>query len=177
MATSIKRQYIDLAGVDFKNDESLVNLNRSPDALNIYKDYTTEGNCIQSRPGYRKLAELDTNSINGIYIYSTNKALVHSGTKLYLWNNFPTVPSTQNLIMLSETTPRLCVQRGDIHTSVDGFAHSETPGSKDVCSSPGIIAACRVLHRLPVPRHPPCARGILRDRIGPAGYPRVAKIN
>lgn len=103
MATSIKRQYIDLAGVDFKNDESLVNLNRSPDALNIYKDYTTEGNCIQSRPGYRKLAELDTNSINGIYIYSTNKALVHSGTKLYLWNNFPTVPSTQNLIMLSET--------------------------------------------------------------------------
>lgn len=66
---------------------------------------------------------------------------------------------------------------GDIHTAVDGFAHSETPGSKDVCSSPGIIAACRVLHRLPVPRHPPCARGILRDRIGPAGYPRVAKIN
>lgn len=70
--------------------------------------------------------------------------------------------------------PRLCVQRGDMHTAVHGFAHSETPGSKDVCSSPGIIAACRVLHRLPVPRHPPCARGILRDRIGPAGYPRVA---
>lgn len=68
MATSIKRQYIDLAGVDFKNDESLVNLNRSPDALNIYKDYTTEGNCIQSRPGYRKLAELDTNSIM-VYTY------------------------------------------------------------------------------------------------------------
>ena len=61
-----------------------------------------------------------------------------------------------------------------MHTAVHGFAHSETPGSKDVCSSPGIIAACRVLHRLPVPRHPPCARGILRDRIGPAGYPRVA---
>ena len=57
------------------------------------------------------------------------------------------------------------------------IGHSETPGSKDVCSSPGIIAACRVLHRLPVPRHPPCARGILRDRSGPAGYPRVAKIN
>ena len=29
----------------------------------------------------------------------------------------------------------------------------------------------------PVPRHPPCARGILRDRIGPAGYPRVANKN
>ena len=68
--------------------------------------------------------------------------------------------------------------------SAGGYAHCcawvrpfGDPGSKDVCSSPGIIAACRVLHRLPVPRHPPCARGILRDRIGPAGYPRVAKIN
>ncbi len=40
------------------------------------------------------------------------------------------------------------------------------PRSKDVCSSPGIIAACRVLHRLPVPRHPPCARGIFA---GPHG--------
>ncbi len=47
--------------------------------------------------------------------------------------------------------PTLCVRGGDMHTAVHGFAHSETPGSKDVCSSPGIIAACRVLHRLPVP--------------------------
>ncbi len=50
MATSVKRQYTNLAGVDFKNDESLVNLNRSPDALNVYKDYSAEGNCIQTRP-------------------------------------------------------------------------------------------------------------------------------
>ncbi len=38
-----------------------------------------------------------------------------------------------------------------------GFPHSEIPGSKLVCSSPGLIAAYRVLHRLLVPRHPPCA--------------------
>ena len=38
------------------------------------------------------------------------------------------------------------------------FPHSETPGSKAVCASPGTIAACRVLRRLPVPRHPPRAR-------------------
>ena len=83
-------------------------------------------------------------------------------------------PGTEMFQFPGLSSPRLCVQRGDMHTAVHGFAHSETPGSKDVCSSPGIIAACRVLHRLPVPRHPPCARGILRDRIGPAGYPRVA---
>ena len=33
--------------------------------------------------------------------------------------------------------------------------HSEIPGSKPVCGSPRLIAACHVLHRLSVPRHPP----------------------
>ena len=37
-----------------------------------------------------------------------------------------------------------------------GFAHSEIPGSKLICSSPRLIAAYRVLHRLSAPRHPPC---------------------
>ena len=39
-----------------------------------------------------------------------------------------------------------------------GLPHSETRGSKDVCSSPRTIAACRVLHRRPAPpgiRHGP----------------------
>ena len=35
-----------------------------------------------------------------------------------------------------------------------GFSHSEIRGSKDVDSSPRLIAACHVLHRLSVPRHP-----------------------
>ena len=38
-----------------------------------------------------------------------------------------------------------------------GFPHSEISGSKDICSSPKLIAACHVFHRLLVPRHPPCA--------------------
>ena len=38
-----------------------------------------------------------------------------------------------------------------------GLPHSETSGSKLVCSSPEIIAACHVLHRLSAPRHPPFA--------------------
>ena len=97
MATPIKRQYTNLAGVDFKNDESLVNLNRSPDALNVYKDYTAEGNCIETRPGYSKLAEFDGN-INGLYIYDSTTALVHAGTKLYLWDNFPSEPNEPELL-------------------------------------------------------------------------------
>ena len=38
-----------------------------------------------------------------------------------------------------------------------GFPHSEIFGSTLVCSSPKLIAACRVLHRLLAPRHPPYA--------------------
>ena len=37
------------------------------------------------------------------------------------------------------------------------FPHSEIPGSKDICSSPRLIAAYHVFHRLLVPRHSPCA--------------------
>ena len=36
-----------------------------------------------------------------------------------------------------------------------GLPHSDIPGSKLVCSSPGLIAACHVLHRLLAPRHSP----------------------
>jgi hypothetical protein len=35
-----------------------------------------------------------------------------------------------------------------------GLPHSEIPGSKPVHSSPGLIAAYHVLHRLYAPRHP-----------------------
>ena len=38
-----------------------------------------------------------------------------------------------------------------------GFPHSEISGSKLICSSPKLIAACHVLHRLLMPRHSPCA--------------------
>lgn len=106
MATSIRRQYIDLAGIDLKNDESLVNLNRSPDALNIYKDYSTEGNCIQTRPGFSKIANFDGN-INGLYFYNS-KALVHAGTKLFLWDNFPSMPEEEDILFDSMNDEKSC---------------------------------------------------------------------
>ena len=42
-----------------------------------------------------------------------------------------------------------------------GFPHSDTHGSAPVCGSPWLFAACRVLLRLPVPRHPPRALSCL----------------
>ena len=38
-----------------------------------------------------------------------------------------------------------------------GLSHSEIFGSKVICTSPKLIAAYHVLHRLREPRHPPCA--------------------
>jgi hypothetical protein len=51
-----------------------------------------------------------------------------------------------------------------------GFPHSDMPGSRPMCGSPGLIAAYRVLPRLVMPRHPSCARirlaGPFRARAG-----------
>ena len=41
--------------------------------------------------------------------------------------------------------------------SSGGFPHSDICGSLLICSSPQLVAACHVFHRLSVPRHPPCA--------------------
>ena len=38
-----------------------------------------------------------------------------------------------------------------------GFPHSDIPGSTPACGSPRLFAACHVLLRQSVPRHPPCA--------------------
>ena len=95
--TSIKRTYTNFRGVDFANDPGIVNISRSPDALNVWKNYSdTQGSCIETRPGYSKLADFSY-KINGFYVYN-NKALIHSGTNLYLWTNFPDTPATSQLL-------------------------------------------------------------------------------
>ena len=42
-----------------------------------------------------------------------------------------------------------------------GFPHSDILGSKVICTSPKLLAAYHVLHRLPEPRHPPFALNLL----------------
>ena len=54
-----------------------------------------------------------------------------------------------------------------IQSSRIGLPHSEICGSIRICQSPQLIAAYHVLHRLPEPRHPPCALNhfLFADRI------------
>jgi hypothetical protein len=58
--------------------------------------------------------------------------------------HFPTLSSTAYVF-----------SGGFSRISQRGFPHSEIPGSKPICGSPGLIAAYRVLHRLLMPRHSP----------------------
>ena len=60
--------------------------------------------------------------------------------------------------------PRLESRVAALHAA--GLPHSETRGSRAACASPRIIAACRVLHRLAEPRHPPMRPFLLAPRPG-----------
>lgn len=51
----------------------------------------------------------------------------------------------------------LCIYAWMTTSSVDGLPHSGICGSKIVCISPQLIAACHAFHRHLVPRHPLCA--------------------
>ena len=79
----ITRNYTDFRGVDFTDRE--VSLHRSPDSLNLWKDYKKLGKCIETRPDIELVATYD-NTIYGLFFYrvgNTEMMIVHSGTKLY----------------------------------------------------------------------------------------------
>lgn len=78
----ISRIYSGFRGVDFRGEE--INLVRSPDSLNVWKDYK-ETESIRTRPGLDILYSFD-DAVYGIFFYevgSVKLTLVHSGTKLY----------------------------------------------------------------------------------------------
>ena len=56
-----------------------------------------------------------------------------------------------------KTAQAFCPPSSDTCHPITGLPHSEIPGSKPAHGSPGLIAACHVLHRLCMPRHPPNA--------------------
>lgn len=110
-AIGVKRTYADFAGVDFMNDSTFVLPNRSPDALNVWKNYTDEqGGCIETRPGFKKIAEglapigATHSNILGLYIYTSGTALVHCYNSLWKWTNFPETPVTGTTINVLTNT-------------------------------------------------------------------------
>lgn len=78
----VSRIYSNFRGVDFRGEE--INLVRSPDALNMWKDYR-ETESIRTRPAMSLLTAF-SDGINGIFFYK-DSMLVHSGTSLYKVEN------------------------------------------------------------------------------------------
>lgn len=78
----ISRVYANFRGVDFRGEE--INLVRSPDSLNMWKDYRkTES--IRTRPSMELFESFD-DTIYGIFFYKVggiDMTIVHSGTNLY----------------------------------------------------------------------------------------------
>lgn len=74
----VSRIYGNFRGVDFRGEE--INLVRSPDSLNVWKDYK-ETDSIRTRPGI-KLDVAFTETVYGVYFFNGEK-IIHSGTKLY----------------------------------------------------------------------------------------------
>ena len=90
--------YQGFRGVDFFNET--VQTYRSPDCVNMWKNYTSSSKGVETRPGMTKLASLGL-EIFGLFFYEVGnekQVLVHYGTKLAKWNNFPEIPTQENLI-------------------------------------------------------------------------------
>ena len=74
----ISRIYSNFRGVDFRGEE--INLVRSPDSLNVWKDYR-ETESIRTRPGMDLKVSFDA-PVYGVFFYK-DLMLVHSGSGLY----------------------------------------------------------------------------------------------
>src|SRR5919197_6283431 len=77
--------------------------------------------------------------------------------------SFP--PGTEMVHFPGFARARLWIQRTVRRFYHRGVPHSEIPGSKPACGSPRLIAACHVLLRLLLPRHPPCALSSLTIKL------------
>lgn len=79
----IVRNYANFRGVDFSNKE--VNFTRSPDSLNMWKNYRNSlGKCIETRPDIELLKSF-SNTVFGLFFYkvgNTEHMIVHCGTQL-----------------------------------------------------------------------------------------------
>lgn len=91
----ITRIYGGFRGVDFRGEE--INLARSPDSLNVWKDYK-ETESIRTRPGMVVKERFDK-TVYGIFFFG-NEMIVHSGTQLY------TVKDGARTLLYSDVMPR-----------------------------------------------------------------------
>lgn len=100
----IHRNYRNLTGVDFSSDAGNVGTQRAARGLNMYRTYSARlGECIQTRPGFRSLGRPDGGRINGIHravFAGGERVVVHAGSKLWLWEDYPCEFDGESCILL-----------------------------------------------------------------------------
>ena len=126
----ITRNYSNFRGVDFTNDNAA--LTRSPDALNMWRNYRDD-DCVQTRPGMKLLDEFG-NDILGLFFYEkedVTEVLIHVGTKILRWDNYPTTPAkTTELYVgmnIKESSGFICEK---ILYILDGINYLEYDGTE-----------------------------------------------
>ena len=93
----VAQKYHSFRGVDFTDNKTAET--RSPDALNMWKDYKSLGKLIETRPGL-ELQLTMSNAIFGHFFYTINEIdhwIIHSGVSLYDYN-----PETEELKVIKE---------------------------------------------------------------------------
>jgi hypothetical protein len=78
MASTVSRIYSNFRGADFRGEE--INLARSPDCLNVWKDYK-ETDSIRTRPGMKMYNKTDM-PVYGMTFYN-DTWIIHAGDKLW----------------------------------------------------------------------------------------------
>jgi len=135
-AGSLKRAvYSNFRGVDFSGGE--VDNSRSPDALNMWKNYAHLGKLIETRPKISQQEVFD-GDVFGQFFYEENRVkhlIVHSGVKLYDYN---LETQTQTIIKASGMKPArsvgfvfnniLYIKDGLGYYQYDGVTLSEVVG-------------------------------------------------
>lgn len=129
----VRKIYSNFRGVDFTDEN--VSETRSPDALNMWKNYKTLGKKIETRPDI-ELQLTMSNTIFGLFFYTISNIdhlIIHSGTSLFDYN-----PNTKVLTTIKATGMNPAKSVGFIYNNIlfikDGLNYLEYNGSvcKDV---------------------------------------------
>ena len=127
----ITREYKNFRGVDFTKRQDEISLHRSPDALNVWKNYkNNNGLCIETRPDIELESEYE-DTIYGLFFYThsgVKHKLVHSGKNLYDDNRliFSDMAERQSQSFIYNGT--FYIKDGKNYLQYDGTTISEVVG-------------------------------------------------
>lgn len=140
----VLQRYNNFRGVDFTSE--VTNLYRSPDSLNMWKDYKTLGRAVETRLG-SELQLSFNNSVYGLFFYTINNVdhwIIHVGTSLIDYNP---ATQTQTVLLSQGMNPKRSISfiMNNILFIMDGLHYYEYNGSilKEVVGTIPITSIAR----------------------------------